>query len=166
MKWAHRYARDTDAACRDLCLLFASELSPMPRRDRGSSQGSWSSGSSSTAGSSRSSVFGRPPIKIILLPAELSRLLAQPGARLLPDINDYDDPLWIFKRESEYEQNWNYWDVAYNGPRTGQGDRWVIRRQVRWWGCYTDSPPEYTDRFLEPIRILAAVDPEPVFVWN
>ena len=37
MKWAHRYARD--AAYRDLCLLEASELSPMPRRDRGGASG-------------------------------------------------------------------------------------------------------------------------------
>ena len=116
---------------------------------------------------SRNSEIGRSRLKIILLPAELSRLLAQPGTRLLPEIYDGYYRLWIFKRESEYEQNWNYWDVAYNEPRAGQGDRWVIRRQVRWWGCYTDSHPEYTDWFLQPIRRLAAgdlePDPEPVF---
>ena len=111
-----------------------------------------------------------------MLPAELSRLLAQPGVRLLPEIYDGKYRLWILKRwevEGKYEkeQNWNWWEVAYNEPpRAGGGDRWVIRHPQGWWGCYTDPHPEFTDWFLQDIHTIVrrlAVrdlepDPEPV----
>ena len=96
-------------------------------------------------------------------PVDYCSLLAQPDTRLLADIDDYDDPLWILDSH-EYDNDWNEWMVAYNGP---SGDEWVVRRAVWWWGHYTDWYPEWTDYFIEPLRIQAAGEVEPAFeVWN
>ena len=105
-------------------------------------------------GMSSSSWGCRDDLEIFLLPDQINRLLAQPCARLLADINDNDNPLWILAYAPEYERDYNEWEVAYNEPRPGEPERWVTRRVVRWWGCYTDRNPEYTAWFLERRRTL------------
>ena len=141
-----------------------------PQRPRSRSPSCSTAGSdTSTAGTDRNSERGRSRLKIILLPAELSRLLAQPGTRLLPEIYDGEYRLWIFKRWDaphiyEKEQDWNHWEVAYDEPPRGDhrgGERWVIRHGQGWWGCYTDPDPYFTDWVLQRIRRLAAGDLEP-----
>jgi hypothetical protein len=92
--------------------------------------------------------------EIFLRPDDINRLLHQPGVRLLADAADHDDPLWILTYAPEYELGYNEWEVAYNEPRPGEPERWVTRRVVRWWGCYTDRNPEYTAWFLERRRTL------------
>ena len=90
-------------------------------------------------------------------------LLAQPDTRLLADINDYDDPLWILGC-LEYDNDWNEWLVAYFCQWT---EKWMVRRAVWWWGHYPDWYPEWTDYFIEPLRIQAAGEVEPAFqMWN
>ena len=53
-------------------------------------------------------------------PLDLCDLLAQEDTRLLADINDYDDPLWILDC-IEYDNDWNEWMVAYFCQLTENG---------------------------------------------
>ena len=95
-----------------------------------------------------SSSRDRGDLEILLLPDQIERLLAQPCARLMADIHDYDDPLWILAYAPEFD-DYNEWEVAYYEYRAGHGDAWVIRRAVQWWGYYEDPNPEYTEWFIE-----------------
>ena len=82
--------------------------------------------------------------------------------RMLADLYDNDDPLWILVGP-ERDSNWNEWIVAYN--EAASGDEWVVRRAVWWWGHYTDWQPDYTDWFVEPMYRAGEV--EPAFdLWN
>ena len=100
-------------------------------------------------------------IEIFLLPEEFQRLFAKPGARVVPDKNDYDKSLWILEGP-ESELDYNEWDVACYEPRH---DKWVIRRVVRWWGYYEDPYPEYTDWFIEPLLGYIEDNGEPAIKW-
>ena len=83
--------------------------------------------------------------------------------RTLDHLYDNDDPLWIWVGP-EYDNDWNEWLVASNGP---SGHQLVVRRAVWWWGHYTDWYPSYTDYFVDPLRIQAAGEVEPAFeVWS
>ena len=84
-------------------------------------------------------------------PLDLCDLLAQEDTRLLADINDYDDPLWILDC-MEYDNDWNEWLVASNGP---SGDQWVVRRAVWWWGHYPATTR--ADEYVAPIYRAAEV---------
>ena len=105
-----------------------------------STSGSSVSSESGTTSTSGTSVFEYTPQVV-----DYRSLLAQPGTRLLADIDDYDDPLWILNSH-EYDNDWNEWKVAYNGP---SGDERVVRRAVWWWGHYTDWYPHHTAEYLE-----------------
>ena len=121
------------------------------------------SDSSSFTGSATISTSGTCWFGYTTQPVDYCSLLAQPDTRLLADIDDYDDPLWILDSH-EYDNDWNEWMVAYNGP---SGDEWVVRRAAWWWGHYTDWYPEWTDYFIEPLHIQAAGEVEPACqVWN
>ena len=109
-------------------------------------------------GMSSSSWGCRDDLEIFLLPDEIYRLLAQPCARLLADIHDNDDPLWILAYAPEFELDYNEWEVAYYEFRAGHGDTWVIRRAVQWWGYYEDPNPEYTEWFIERLEGRAGVE--------
>ena len=96
-------------------------------------------------------------------PLDLCDLLAQEDTRLLADINDYDDPLWILDC-IEYDNDWNEWMVAYFCQLT---EKWFVHRAVWWWGHYPDWYYEWTDYLLEDLRMQAAGPPEPTFeVWE
>ena len=87
-------------------------------------------------------------------PLDLCFLLAQPDTRLLADINDHDDPLWILDCP-EYDNDWNEWMVAYFCQST---EKWTVERACWWWGLYTDWYYEWTDYLLEDLRMQAAGD--------
>ena len=98
-------------------------------------------------------------------PLDLCSLLAQPDTRLLADINDHDDPLWILD-SPEYHNDWNEWMVAYFCQRT---EKLMVRRAVWWWGHYPDWYYEWTDYLLEDLRMQAAADAAwqlPYEVWK
>ena len=115
-------------------------------------------GTTSTSGTS---VFEYTPQVL-----DYRSLLVQPGTRLLADIDDYDDPLWILEC-AEDAAEWNEWKVAYNRAAVGDDYRWVVRRTVWWWGEYTDMYYEYTNWFLMGMRMRSESEVEPAFqVWN
>ena len=129
------------------------------------SDSSWASDSSYNSFASddswADSSDGSDAIEIFLLPEEFQRLFAKPGARVVPDKNDYDKSLWILEGP-ESELDYNEWEVACYEPRH---DKWVIRRVVRWWGYYEDPYPEYTDWFIEPLLGYICDNGEPAIKW-
>ena len=129
-----------------------------------SSAGTWAYGSQSTAdtNSCDSDDSDEEEIEIGVLPEEIIRLLAKPGARVLSDANDYGDPLWLLEGP-ESEMDYNFWDVAYFEARH---DMWMIRKVVKWWGYYEDPDPSYTDWFIEPYLGLIADNGEPAIRWG
>ena len=129
------------------------------------SDSSWASGSSCNSFASDNSWADSSDrsdaIEIFLLPEEFQRLLAKPGARVVPDKYDYDKSLWILEGP-ESELDCNEWEVACYEARH---DKWVIRRVVRWWGYYEDPYPEYTDWFIEPLLGYIEDNGEPAIKW-
>ena len=126
-----------------------------------SSAGTWCYSSESTTDTD-SCDSDEEEIEIGVLPEEITRLLAKPGARVLPDANDYGDPLWLLEGP-ESEMDYNRWEVAYFEPRQ---DVWIIRKVVKWWGYYEDPDPSYTDWFIEPYLGLIADNGEPAIRWG
>ena len=137
---------------------------PYDSMSSASSAGTWAYSSQSTTDtdSCDSDDSDEEEIEIGVLPEEITRLLAKPGARVLPDANDYGDPLWLLEGP-ESEMDYNRWDVAYFEPRQ---DVWIIRKVVKWWGYYEDPDPSYTDWFIEPYLGLIADNGEPAIRWG
>ena len=116
-----------------------------------------------TTSSSDTSLFEYTPQVV-----DYRSLLAQPGTRLLADIDDRDDPLWILAGPED-ATDWNEWEVAYNrlSPSDRGDDEWIVHRTVWWWGVYTDRADDYTEWFIQPMIERAALELEPPrVVWN
>ena len=114
-----------------------------------------------TTSSSDTSLFEYTPQVV-----DYRSLLATPGTRLLADIDDRDDPLWILACPQN-DTDWNEWKVAYNRAARNEDDEWIVHRTVWWWGVYTDRADDYTEWFIQPMLERAARDLEPAFVvWN
>ena len=134
---------------------------PYDSMSSASSAGTWAYSSVSTTDTD-SCDSDEEEIEIGVLPEEITRLLAKPGARVLPDANDYGDPLWLLEGP-ESEMDYNFWDVAYFEARH---DMWMIRKVVKWWGYYEDPDPAYTDWFIEPYLGLIADNGDPAIRWG
>ena len=123
--------------------------------------GSSVSSEAATTSSSDTSLFEYTPQVV-----DYRSLLAQPGTRLLADINDRDDPLWILAFPED-ANDWNRWEVAYNRAARNEDDEWIVHRTVWWWGVYTDRADDYTEWFIQPMIERAALELEPPrVVWN
>ena len=126
-----------------------------------STSGSSASSESATTSTSGTSAFEYTPQVV-----DYRSLLFQPGTRLLADIEDYDDPLWILACPED-ATDWNEWKVAYNRAARGDDDEWIVHRTVWWWGVYADRADDYTEWFIQPMLERATRDLEPAFVvWN
>ena len=124
------------------------------------------SGSSASSKSATTSTAGTSAFEHTTQLVDYRSLLAQPGTRLLADINDRDDPLWILACPED-ATDWNEWKVAYNRAAVGDDDEWVVHRTVWWWGEYTDRAEDYTAWFVQPMLERADSEVEPAFqVWN
>ena len=71
-----------------------------------STSGSSVSSESGTTSTSGTSAFEYTPQVV-----DYRSLLAQPGTRLLADIDDRDDPLWILAYPQK-DNDWNKWEVS------------------------------------------------------
>ena len=123
------------------------------------------SGSSVSSESATTSTSGTFAFEYTTQVVDYRALLAQPGTRLLADIHDYDDPLWILVGPQDHN-SWNEWKVAYNKAARGADDEWVVHRTEWWWGEYRDMYPDGTDMLVEHMRMRADSEVEPAFVWN
>ena len=124
------------------------------------------SGSSVSSESATTSTSGTFAFEYTTQVVDYRALLAQPGTRLLADIHDYDDPLWILVGPED-DNGWNDWKVAYNqAAKRGDDDEWVVHRTEWWWGEYIDMDEGFTSWFIQPMLERADSEVEPALVWN
>ena len=140
--------------------MLGLELTFSERSTTMSTSGSSVSSESGTTSTSGTSAFEYTPQVV-----DYRSLLAQPGTRLLADIDDRDDPLWILACPQN-DNDWNEWKVAYNKAAVGDDDEWVVHRTEWWWGEYIDMDEGFTSWFIQPMLERADSEVEPAFVWN